>query len=313
MGEKLKLVADIGGTNTRVGLSQNSQLLRQSIQKFPNANVKSLENILVHYLNEQKLDTVSDVCVALAGPVRNDTAQMTNLSWEITKDSLARATGAKTVGLLNDLQAQGYALNHLSEDQLLPVTGKRHPGSKETKLVCGIGTGFNACTVISSSHGIVVPPAEAGHYRLPAANQQQKEIVNMIEAKYGFASVENILSGNGLVELNEYFCPQTPRSAQKVIQDATEGSCEAQEVIGVFGAFMGSILGDLALITLPFGGIYIIGGVARAVFPFLNEQNFISSFCDKGRFSEFNSEFAVHIVDDDFAALNGCVSFLEEC
>ena len=312
MGEKFELVADIGGTNTRVGLSQNSKLMRQSIEKYPNANVKSLDEILIRYLSEQKLDTVSGVCVALAGPVRNDVAQMTNLSWEITKDSLARVTGAKTVGLLNDLQAQGYALDHLSDNQLLPVSGKRAVSSKDTKLVCGIGTGFNACTVISSSNGIMVPAAEAGHFRLPAANQQQKEIVNMLEAKFGFASVENVLSGNGLVELNNFLCPHTPRIAQDIIQSATAGAQDAKEVVDVFASFMGSVLGDLALITLPFGGIYIIGGVARAVYPFLNAQNFISGFCDKGRFSDFNSEFSVQIIDDDFAALNGCVSFLED-
>ena len=312
MGEKFELVADIGGTNTRVGLSQNSKLMRQSIKKYQNANVKSLDEILIRYLSEQKLDTVSGVCVALAGPVRNDIAQMTNLSWEITKDSLARVTGAKTVGLLNDLQAQGYALDHLSDDQLLPVFGKRSLGSKETKLVCGIGTGFNACTVIFSANGIMVPAAEAGHYRLPAASQQQKEIVNMLETKFGFASVENVLSGNGLVELNNFLCPHTPRTAQDIIQSATAGAQDAKEVVDVFASFMGSVLGDLALITLPFGGIYIIGGVARAVYPFLNAQNFVSGFCDKGRFSDFNSEFSVQIIDDDFAALNGCVSFLEE-
>ena len=312
MGEKFELVADIGGTNTRVGLSQNSKLMRQSIEKHPNANVKSLDEILIRYLSEQKLDTVSGVCVALAGPVRNDVAQMTNLSWEITKDSLARVTGAKTVGLLNDLQAQGYALDHLSDNQLLPVSGKRAVSSKDTKLVCGIGTGFNACTVIFYSNGIMVPAAEAGHFRLPAANQQQKEIVNMLEAKFGFASVENVLSGNGLVELNNFLCPHTPRIAQDIIQSATAGAQDAKEVVDVFASFMGSVLGDLALITLPFGGIYIIGGVARAVYPFLDAQNFISGFCDKGRFSDFNSEFSVQIIDDDFAALNGCVSFLED-
>jgi len=312
MGKKFELVADIGGTNTRVGLSQNSKLMRQSIEKYPNANVKSLDEILIRYLSEQKLDTVSGVCVALAGPVRNDIAQMTNLSWEITKDSLVRVTGAKTVGLLNDLQAQGYALDHLSDDQLLPISGKRALGSKDTKLVCGIGTGFNACTVISSSNGIMVPAAEAGHYRLPTANQQQKEIATMLEAKFGFASVENVLSGNGLVELNNFLCPHTPRTAQGIIQSAKDGAQDAKEVVDVFASFMGSVLGDLALITLPFGGIYIIGGVARAVYPFLNAQNFMSGFCDKGRFSDFNSEFSVQIVDDDFAALNGCVSFLED-
>ena len=313
MGDKIELVADIGGTNTRVGLSRNARLLPQSIAKYSNANAKSLEDTLTHYLYDQKLKNVTGVCVALAGPVRNGMGQMTNLSWEITTESLAQATGAQTVGLLNDLQAQGYALGHLSDTHLLPISGKRDRSSTETKMVCGIGTGFNACTVIKSPHGIIVPAAEAGHYRLPAANQQQKEIASAIEEKYGFASVENILSGNGLVELNQYFCPQTPRSAQQIIEDASDGLSDAKEVVDVFASFMGSILGDLALITLPFGGIYIIGGVARAVSPFLNEHNFISSFCDKGRFSDFNSEFSVQIVDDDFAALNGCVSFLQEC
>lgn len=72
------------------------------------------------------------------------------------------------------------------------------------------------------------------------------------------------------------------------------------------------VAGDLALQTLPFGGIFLIGGVARAVSPWFEDYGFAEAFRDKGRFSTFMEDFAVHLVTDDYAALIGCAGHLSE-
>jgi glucokinase len=65
-------------------------------------------------------------------------------------------------------------------------------------------------------------------------------------------------------------------------------------------------------VHLPFGGIYLCGGVARHFAPHLNRLGFEAAFNDKGRFAEFMHQFPVHLVDDDYAALTGSAAHLLE-
>ena len=74
---------------------------------------------------------------------------------------------------------------------------------------------------------------------------------------------------------------------------------------------MGAELGNLALIHLPFGGLYLIGGVARAMTPYFATLGLEAAFKDKGRFAAFMDNFQVSIVEDDFAALTGCAAYLD--
>ena len=67
-----------------------------------------------------------------------------------------------------------------------------------------------------------------------------------------------------------------------------------------------------ALIYLPFGGVYLIGGVARAVSTYFQETGFVEQFRNKGRFSDFMEAFPVSVITDDYAALTGLASHLKE-
>lgn len=52
-----------------------------------------------------------------------------------------------------------------------------------------------------------------------------------------------------------------------------------------------------------YSGIALIGGVARAVAPWLERFDFAAHFRDKGRFSPFMQNFPVSLIADDYAAL----------
>jgi glucokinase len=66
-----------------------------------------------------------------------------------------------------------------------------------------------------------------------------------------------------------------------------------------------------ALTLLPFGGVYLTGGVTRALAPWLAGPDVAAAFRDKGRFSDFMAAFGMAIINDDFAALTGCAAHLE--
>ena len=135
-----------------------------------------------------------------------------------------------------------------------------------------------------------------------------------MEAQTGFASAEDILSGRGIELLHSWEGFGEPASAtsDEIMNAAQAGDERALKTIEMFVGLFASALGDLALIHLPFGGIYLIGGMARAVTPYFEVYEFEAKFYSKGRFKDLMEEFSIHVVEDDFAALNGCLSFLEE-
>ena len=70
-------------------------------------------------------------------------------------------------------------------------------------------------------------------------------------------------------------------------------------------------LADLALIHLPYGGIFLIGGMSRALTPHFDAFGLTPTFRDARRVDLLQKDFSVTVVEDDFAALTGCAAFLD--
>ena len=306
----LSLVADIGGTNTRVALAEGRSIQQDSVQRFRNADYPGLETILRAYLDGR---SVSGACVAVAGPVANGVATMTNLDWTIDGETLARATGAQTVAILNDLQAQGHALGHIAAQNLRPVIGTPGEGAK---LVIGVGTGFNAAPVHETAWGRVVAASECGHVNMPVRSAADLRLAQFVETAHGFPGVEDVLSGRGLERLFAFVSLEagtpTERTASAIMEgiSSENGSGLATDTARLFTRLLGAEAGNLALTHLPFGGIYLCGGVSRAIAPYLAGMGFEAAFRDKGRFAGFMQNFSVCVIEDDYAALTGCAAYL---
>lgn len=308
------LLADIGGTNTRVALSEDGLLLSRSIRRYANAGQPALEPILQAYMAAEGVSDVDGACIAAAGPVRDGVATMTNLDWVIEGGTVAAATHARRVAVLNDLQAQGHALGRIEPAMLREILPGRAAVPGASQLVIGIGTGFNAAPVHEGPGGRIVAASECGHVSLPVGSEADAKLSDFVAREHGFASVEDVLSGRGVGHVHAYVCAQSgrgvPQDAAGVMAGIAAGDPLAIEAGRIFVRTMGAVASDLALTHLPFGGIYLIGGVARAFTPLLSELGFETSFRAKGRFSDFLAAFPVRLIEDDYAALLGCAAYM---
>ncbi|WP_339107214.1 ROK family protein [Thioclava sp. GXIMD4216] len=309
------LLADIGGTNTRVALAQGSTLVPASVARFPNKGRAALEEILTEYMVAERVSNLAGVCVAVAGPVSVDgqDARMTNLDWTIRASALQATTGAAHVSILNDLQAQGHALSGLAPEALRMVLPGAPAPKGAAQLVVGIGTGFNAAPVHHAPQGyVVVPASECGHITLPLRSELHIEIKRYFERKHRFASVEHACAGRGLERIYAFVTGQEDATVdgKEILSLMQSEDRDALKAAEIFTTLLGGVLGDLALTHLPFGGIYLIGGAARAIEPWLERFNFQQAFKDKGSFSDYMERFSIHVVEDDYAALAGCANYL---
>lgn len=308
------IVADIGGTNTRVAIARGDQLESASIRRYRNAGYPGLESVLRTYVDEVGVSDVDGACVAVAGPVRDGRAALTNLDWSIDTGTVARPTGAAVVDVLNDLQAQGHALGLIPDDNLRTVIDAGTT-PKADKLVIGVGTGFNCAPVYELGDARLVSPSEAGHANMPIRTDDDLALLRFVETAHGFPAVEDVLSGRGLERIYAWLghrdgAPIEKSAAEIMAHCAAEDDPRATDAARTFVRILGTVAGNLALIHLPFGGLYLVGGVARAFMPYYDRFGFRAAFTDKGRFAGFMQNFPVYVVEDDFAALSGSAAHL---
>lgn len=319
----LAILADIGGTNTRVALADGTAVRQSSIARYPNAEYKARGQDIAHILRDYLATTGAEpdgVCVAAAGPVQDGVASMTNLDWVMDGAKLTAATGARRVAILNDLQAQGHALGHIAPAHLRAlIPGPAHPGA--AMLVVGLGTGVNAAPVHGQGAARVVPPSECGHVNMPVRSEEDLRLMRFIEqrlaarAETPHCGVEEVLAGRGLANLHAFAAREagqpTEKTSAEVLTALAAGDPVATHAARLYTTILAQVLADLALIHLPYGGIYLIGGMSRAMVPHFARFGLTDTFREARRVDLLQKDFCVSVVEDDFAALTGCAAFLE--
>ena len=309
MSHDLNLVADVGGTNTRVALADGQAVRAQSIRKYANADHEALTDVLATYHADAGTPQLAGACVAMAGPVRDGVATLTNLDWSIDRPSLGGVTGAPSLAILNDLQAQAHAVGALDPSLVRIVVPQPAANAHAAKLVVGVGTGFNAAPVYDTDLGRFVPPSECGHISLPVWDEVSLGVALSVAQAHGFAAIEEILSGRGIGALHTALCGQTRTNAQ-IMQAVEAHDPDAMATLSQFIQTLGVVVGDLTLTHLPFGGVYLCGGVARRMAPYFEAFGFVEAMRRKGRFTDYMGQFGVAVIEDDFAALTGCAAHL---
>ncbi|CAH1649630.1 Glucokinase [Hyphomicrobiales bacterium] len=314
------LVSDIGGTNTRLGLVENGQLVSSTLRSFANRDFADYESVLDTYLGELGQRRLDACCVALAGLPTADGAELTNHDWIVSRAGVRAATGAASIGFINDFEALGYSLiapERLDTRVVFAAAGPTPANG--TRMVLGAGTGFNAAACFRPAFGTVphVAAAECGHTTLAIEGEEECRLQRALAAGRGRASVERALSGNGLREIYAWVCerdgrPGNAATGAEISAGAIARSDEqAVAAVEIFLRLLGRVAGDLALVFLPHGGIYLSGGVCRALAPLIvGTSVFRDAFHAKGRMSSSMSDFSAHLLLDDRAALQGCVAWL---
>jgi glucokinase len=140
-------------------------------------------------------------------------------------------------------------------------------------------------------------------------------LCQFVSTAHGFPAVEDVLSGRGLERVYAFLGNEDSDPREAAAQDimaacADDSDPRAIAAARLFTRILGTVCGNLSLIQLPFGGVYLVGGVARAFAPHLTRFGFAEAFRDKGRFAGFMGNFAVHVVEDDYAALTGSAAHL---
>ena len=317
MADKTLLIGDIGGTNARFAIADPERPGFTNAMTLHCADFAWADDAIRHYLDEQSAGTPDVICLAAAGPVVDNTVQITNNHWTLSAADIAADFGIEAVRLLNDFEALAYSIPHLQADDSLAIgfpMNKPLPEDKFNVAIIGPGTGLGAAGLMK--RGSVLEPivGEGGHVGFAPKSQVQVEILGALRNKFDRVSVERLVSGAGLE--NIYWAltfihgeHRTQLSAKEIFANGGEGGDpRAAEAIQMFFEILGQVAGDLALTMGAVDGVYIAGGIAKRYPELLQNSGFRRAFENKGRYRSYMERIPTLLITHDEPGLLGSSS-----
>lgn len=313
------LTGDIGGTNSRFAYFEaNTPPRLVAEHTFASGEHTGIEHML-HLLAAMFPHTIDRACLAIAGPIRNQRCEATNLPWIVDGAEVSKALGGKPAWLMNDLEATAYGVMAMGAEDFA-VLNPGDPGASGTACVIAAGTGLGEAGMYWDGAKFHPFAGEGGHTSFAPISKLQIELLQYLHQHHQHVSWERVLSGPGLLNLYHFFRdtrggnePDWLRQemnsgdpAAAISRAALAGRNElCEQALDLFVALYGQEAGNAALKYLATGGVYLGGGIAPKILPKLNGPGFIGGFLAKGRMRQLLEAMPVRVILNKRAGLIG--------
>ena len=166
------------------------------------------------------------------------------------------------------------------------ATARRSP--ERPRVVVGPGTGLGAGALIHARGTWIPVPGEGGHIDLGPVTERDFALWPHLEQSFGRISAETLLCGPGLMRLYRASAaferpasaarPRRPRSPPPASPATIPAAVEA---LDFFATHLGRFAGNLAVVFVATGGVYLAGGISAKIAPALKSGAFREAFVAK--------------------------------
>lgn len=339
------LVTDIGGTNarmrlTKIPLDKSKEAIQIDYKKLIPKNYDNLEHCCSEYLKDFiGTDNYPIIAViAIPGPINNNKCEIiTNLMHWGSSDGniISEKLKLKKVYLLNDFVVCGYGvLSNLIKDKDYFVINEGKPDENSSIGILGPGTGLGHALGFKSEkskyHEIF--PSEGGHQLFCPQNQTEWDFRNYLaeKLKLDHISLERGLAGPAIPYMYNYFIDKHNMESklvdknnenyeslrwslkpEEIIESSIKETCPISVKVKImFVEIFANACSNIALYTLPYKGIYIVGSISNSLQEFIRyDKTFLNRFSLKGRLKDFMFNFPIYLVVDINIGLKGSQEF----
>ncbi|EIM73955.1 glucokinase [Nitratireductor aquibiodomus RA22] len=308
------LIGDIGGTNARFAILVDSNAEPKAFPVVQTADYATIDEAIQSAILDRTSIIPQSAVLAVAGPVEGDEIDLTNCDWVVRPRKMMETMGFSDIVVINDFEAQALAVVALDDDNLEMVC----PGTSQptgSRVVLGPGTGLGMAGLVHAQHTWFPVPGEGGHVDLGPRTERDLEIFPHLERIEGRVAAEQILCGRGMVNLYRAInaadgnkpVHETPAEISSAGLDGSDPV--AVETLDLFVTYLGRLAGDMALIFMARGGVYLSGGIAQKIVPTLKNGHFRAAFEDKAPHSALVKDIPVYVITHPKAALVGLAAY----
>jgi glucokinase len=308
------LIGDIGGTNARFALVDGREGAMRRLPTAHTAGYRTIDDAIQAVVLDGAATAPKSAVLALAGPIAGDSVDLTNSDWVVEPRRSVARFGLEAMILINDFEAQSLALPDLESGDVAPI-GDGMATATGTRVVVGPGTGLGAGALVRAGDRWVTVPGEGGHIDLGPQSERDMAIWPHIDRPLGRAEAETVLCGAGILRLYRAVCaadgvdPRLPTPEEVSRAGLAGEDRQAGEALDLFATYLGRFAGDLALIFMARGGVYLTGAIAASIAPALKTGTFRRAFVAKPPHDDLLQGFATSIIVKTDAALAGIAAF----
>ncbi|WP_062218315.1 glucokinase [Aureimonas sp. D3] len=307
------LIGDIGGTNARFALLVDAFAEPKNFPIVQTADFPNIDDAIQATVLDKTSIQPRSAVLAIAGPISGDEIELTNCHWVVRPRRLIEDLGFEDVLLVNDFEAQALAVSALPDAgrEAIGLAGTPHDGAR---VVVGPGTGLGVAGLVKARRMWIPVAGEGGHIDLGPRSARDLAIWPYLETIGGRVSAEQVLCGRGLVNLYNAIGRADgrevqPHSPASITAAAGSGDETAREAIRLFGIYLGRVAGDLALVFMARGGVFIAGGIFGHIAPYIDRAAMRAAFEDKAPHEALLRDMPLYAITLPLAALAGLATF----
>jgi glucokinase len=323
---------DAGGTQTSVHGNTFLEVLRLGTKQYA-----SLQELILQLLHTTGIPEV--MVIGAAGAIEpNGSVQLTNCKQWPSFDPIAfgESIGCE-IRVVNDMAIKAAGLVNATVD-VIHMGRAEHYGRR---TVVTVSTGVNYAVLMPENGGSIFT-TEGGHLTWQPADELEEIVLREIRKKLGqrYVSVEQLIGGSHLLNLYDalnsqdvYYLGDKQVMPSNRVRHQVYDARQHGEGIGpiitshaltnepfceLFMSVMASVLGqylrNVALTTMPRGGIYLTGGVMQpeVAHELLTYTSFFEAYTGGSEHNGWLQDIPMHLVTDRDLGVKGALQLARQ-
>ena len=253
------LIAELGGTNARLGVTENGSSLAESKQ-YLLSDFTSVEDLFDEYFKEIN-QVVSKGIIGVAAPVIDDEIRFTNNDIKFNQNALKNKMFPNGLMVLNDLELQAYAIDGLTNEEITRI-GQVKEEKTGSKVLISPGTGLGLAGIVDTK----VIFTEGGHLNIPSDSLELEDLLKKFSQNKGRPpTFEHLLSGKGISLIFQSLDGPsgTQYSNEEILANKDNPVCIKTRKLVLY--LLAIYCKYMALIWGATSGVFLSGSIANAL------------------------------------------------
>jgi glucokinase len=313
------LGAQIGEVQTELALFEGEDAAALTLsqrQRFDSASFSGVVPMIGEFMRGVSVDAAA---FGVPGLLRGSGGRLPDLPWPLLERELAPVLGTPRCLLLDDVQAAAFALAEgpppgcawLSDARPAPA-----PSPEAPALLVSIGASFGQALFFAPDRSLA---SEVGLTSFTPRNAIERRILGQLAEQLEHVSLADVLSSAGLRRLYDFLLREglAPATALAELERAADPEAELARLgcrdldracaaaVAFFADILGATLRDAALSYLPWGGIYLTGGLIHRLRPALIDGSLLDAFLERPDLGALLARTPLGLLDDPELTLRG--------
>lgn len=304
-------------------VSNNGGLEVKIQKKYSTKEHSSFSEILKEFIQENKLENVKRLGMAVPGPVINGKSSPARLGWNLVTEEFIRDFGFERVDILNDLEASAYGMGLLEDSEMDDIYTSGHLESGNVAILAP-GNGLGEAGYFFDGKYLRPFATEGGHSEFSPRTNVEVEFYQYLNNIYGIVSWENVLSKTGLFNIYRFLRdvkrhPEPEWLAERLVngnfvEEIFKAAVEDDALIckialDTFLEFLAREANNLTLKLKATGGLLISGDIPQTIRNYMDKDKFYEKFKISDKMESMLKNIPIYLIKSNNTGLNGAALY----